>query len=133
MRQILLLLIVAALAVPSAASGPSCEPVGVVEIVNSRLFAVVYSDDHPQAATPVSLYSGNKLVAKTKTNEKGFFVFDHLVSGRYQLVIDRFGNIHGLGSFEIFDLEVKPTFNQQVNYVFGRTRDGCLHWGMSTN
>jgi|SRR5215831_13806402 len=128
-----MLLIAAVLAVPAAASGPSCEPLGVVEIVNSRLFATAYSGDHRQSATPVSLYSGNKLVAKTKTDQKGFFVFDHLVSGRYQLVVERFGSIHGLGSFEIFDLEVKPTFTQQAYYSFGRTRDGCLTWAMDTN
>src|SRR5262249_1692106 len=132
-RAALTLLAVVTSVSPMAASNVSCEPTGLVEAVNARLIATAFNDDHLQVATTVWLYANRKLLAKTKTDQHGSFMFDHFSPGRYPLIFDGFGSIHPLGTFAIFDIEVKPTFSQQGYYHFGRTRDGCLTWGMNTD
>ncbi len=128
----------AVLASSQAASSSSCEPLGVVTVVNARLDATASKGDHMLAASEVRLYSQHKFVAKTKTDREGHFVFNHLASGRYQLFIEGLGerdgldSLVGLGAFGIFDIEVKPSFSQQMYYSFG-SFNGCPMVGMNTN
>jgi hypothetical protein len=79
-------------------------------------------------STQVSCYSKGKLVRRVTTDGDGRFTLDHLSPGVYRL------SIHGLGNY---DVKVVVTavrwLPQRGNYFFGRTRNGCLHWGFSTD
>lgn len=138
MNAIFMLLGFTALASSQAAPGYSCGQLGVVTVVNARLDATASADNHMLAASQVLLYSGQKLVAKTKTDREGHFVIDHLAPGRYQLFIeglselDVLSSLVGLGALEVFDIEVKPRFSQQMYYSFMRF-NGCTTVMMNTN
>ena len=137
-NTVFMLLSFTALALSQAAPSYSCEPIGAVDVVNARLNASASKGNHMLAASQVFLYSGHKLVAKTKTDRQGHFVIDHLPPGRYQLFIeglselDVLSSLVGMGAFEVFDIEVKPGFSQQMHYSFMRF-NGCTMVMMTTN
>jgi hypothetical protein len=68
------------------------------------------------------------LVRRATADADGRFTLDDLSPGVYRLSIQRLGN---------YDVKVVVTavraLQQRRYYSFGRTRNGCLHWGFSTN
>lgn len=65
---------------------------------------------------------------RVATDTEARFTIDHLAPGIYQLYIQH------LGSFKV---KVATTavekLKQRRYYSFGRTRNGCLNWGVSTD
>jgi hypothetical protein len=123
MRLILAALALTMSALPVAGSSSPCQPGGVLKVVNDRLDATASKDGEAVVNSPVALYSHDKPVGKTKTDQVGHFAFDHLAPGKYDLVIA------GLGSFSV---EVNPNSTQQMSYGFW-SHKGCLGWTANTN
>jgi hypothetical protein len=129
MKSLLYYLIFAFVAVPAVALQQPCSTSPA--LVVTRDFAIegtAYKGEQPLRYVQVSLYSQGKLVHRVSTDAEARFMIDHLKPGIYRLYIQRLGS---------FDVKVATTsverLQQRRYYNFGRTRNGCLYWGFTTD
>jgi hypothetical protein len=128
MKGLLACVIFASLAVPSFALQTSCPLVPALIVDDYVIEGTATKDETLLLSTQVSLYSKGKLVRRVHADADGRFTLDHLSPGVYRLSIQRLGN---------YDVKVVVTavrtLQQRRYYFFGRTRNSCLHWGVSTD
>ena len=129
MKSLLYCLIFTVTVVPGVALQQPCSsPPALVVHGDFVIEGTAYAGDQPLRFVQVSLYSRRKLVRRVATDAESRFTIDHLLPGIYRLSIQRLGS---------FDVKVVTTaverLQQRRYYNFGRTRNGCLHWGFSTD
>jgi len=129
MKSLLYPFIFASIVVPGVALQQPCSsPPALVVNGDFVIEGTAYTGEQPLLFAQVSLYSRRKLVRRVATDAESRFTIDHLSPGIYRLYIERLGG---------FDVKVATTavesLKQRRYYNFGRTRNGCLHWGFSTN
>jgi len=128
MKGLLPYVIFASLTIPSFAFQHSCPPVPTLVVDDYVIEGTAIKGETLLRSTQVSLFSKGKLVRRATADAEGRFTLDHLSPGVYRLSIQRLGN---------YDVKVVVTavrrLPQRGNYFFGRTRNGCLHWGFSTD
>jgi|ERR1051326_9306889 len=129
MKSPLYYLILALIAVPAVALQQPCSASPVLVVTRDFVIeGTAYKGEQPLRYVQVSLYSQGKIVRHVSTNGEARFMIDHLEPGIYRLYIQRLGS---------FDVKVVTTsveaMEQRRYYNFGRTRNGCLHWGFSTD
>jgi len=129
MNNLLYYLVLTSIVVPGVAQQQPCSsPSALVVDGDFVIEATAHTGEQPLRFAQVSLYSRRKLVRRVATDAEARFTIDHLSPGIYRLYIQRLGS---------FDVKVVTTavesLQQRRYYNFGRTRNGCLHWGFSTN
>jgi hypothetical protein len=129
MKSLLYCLIFIVIVVPSVALQQPCSaPPALVVDGDFVIEGTAYTGEEPLRFAQISLYSRHKLMRRVATDAESRFTIDHLSPGIYRLYIQRLGS---------FDVTVATTavenLKQRRYYNFGRSTNGCLHWGFSTN
>ena len=128
MKRLFARLVLALFTLPTLALQHSCPAVPSLVVDDYVINGTALKGETLLPSTQVSLYSKGKLMRRATADEDGHFTLDHLSPGVYRLSIQRVGN---------YDVKVVVTavrtLQQRRYYFFGRTRNGCLHWGFSTN
>jgi hypothetical protein len=129
MKSLLYYVIFASIAAPGVAQQQPCSPPPALVVHGDFVIeGAAYTGEQPLRFAQVSLYSRHKLVRRVATDAESRFTIVHLSPGIYRLYIQRLGS---------FDIKVATTavenLKQRRYYNFGRSTNGCLHWGFSTN
>ncbi|HSK43174.1 MAG TPA: carboxypeptidase-like regulatory domain-containing protein [Candidatus Binatia bacterium] len=128
MKRLFAHLVFALFTLPTLALQHSCPAVPTLLVDDHVIEGTTTKDETILRSTQVSLYSKGKLVSRATADADGRFTLDNLWPGVYRLSIQRLGN---------YDVKVVVTavrtLQQRRYYFFGKTRNGCLHWGFSTN
>lgn len=128
MKRLVTHLVLALFTLPNLALQRSCPAVPTLQVDDYVIEGTAIRGETFLRSAQVSLYSKGKLVRRATVDADGSFTLDHLSPGVYRLSIQHLGN---------YDVKVVVTavrtLQQRRYYFFGRTRNGCLHWGFSTN
>jgi hypothetical protein len=121
-------LVIALFTLPILALPPSCPAVPPLVVDDYVIEGTAIKRETLLGSAQVSLYSKGKLVRSATVDADGRFTLDHLSPGVYRL------SIQGLGNFDVkVVVTAVKTLQQRGYYFFGRTRNGCLNWGVNTN
>jgi hypothetical protein len=127
MKRLVAHLVLALFTLPSLALHRSCPAVPTL-LVDDYVIEGTAMKGETFLRSQVSLYSKGKLVRRATADADGRFTLDHLSPGIYRL------SIQGLGNYDVkVVVTAVRTLQQRYYYFFGRTRNGCLNWGFSTN
>jgi hypothetical protein len=128
MKRLVAHLIFASFTLPSLSLQHRCPEVPTLVVDDYVIEGTAIKHETLLGSAQVSLYSKGKLVRSATVDADGRFTLDHLSPSVYRLSIPRLGN---------YDVKVVVTavrtLEQRRYYFFGRTRNGCLNWGVSTD
>ena len=128
MKRLFAYLVFASCTLPTLALQHSCPAVPTLVADDYVIEGTATKDETLLRSAQVSLYSKAKLVRRVTTDADGRLILDHLSAGVYRL------SIQGLGNYDVkIVVTAVRTLQQRRYYSFGSTRNGCLHWGFSTN
>lgn len=128
MKRLLSHLVIALFTLPTLALQRSCPAVTALVVDDYVIEGTAINGEMLLRYAEVFLYSKGKLVRRATADADGRFTLDHLAPGVYRL------SIQGLGNFDVkVVVTAVKTLQQRGYYFFGRTRNGCLNWGVNTN